>query len=357
MGLKEEEDFKNFSIKHKRIVILLSVLSLAVFIILISSFSFLALKDKPIINQCGDGTFLDSCSRDKPYYCEDGQLTEKASFCGCPEFLISNQEKCILESPETQKTVYLDYFLNNNRKTLRLELSEEVYNYVLDIVRYISYTPEETPLRRDFKMKKISDEVQREFVLQLVKKIQNIAPDSKLNQLRIAVSLVQNIPWKVSDKDRLFAGSKIYYSRYPYEVLYEKEGICGEKSELLSLLLKEIGYKTAIFYFPEQNHESLGISCPKFRSFKKTGYCFVETSGPSIISDSSIVYSGGIVLNSQPEVIEISSGESLPLFMKEYSDSFKLNLVRHNVLPDEFNQLIFSNLQKSYGLTESYHLS
>lgn len=357
MDSKEEEDFDNFSIKHKRIVIILSALSLAVLLILILSFSFLILEDKPLPDRCGDGTPYDSCSKDKPYYCENGQLIEKASFCGCPEFLIENQEKCILESPENKKTANFDYFFDNQKRTLRMDLSGEVYNYVIDIVRYISYTPEETPLRRDFKMKKISDEVQREFVLQLVKKIQNAAPDNKLNQLRIAVSLVQSIPWRVSEKDRLFAGSKIYYSRYPYEVLYENEGICGEKSELLSLLLKEIGYKTAIFYFPEQNHEALGISCPKFRSFKKTGYCFVETSGSSIISDSSIVYSGGIVLNSQPEVIEISEGLSLPGFMKEYSDSFKLKIVRQNFLPEGLNRAIFSNLQKTYGLTERYHLS
>ncbi len=357
MELRGEEDFKNFSVKHKKRVIILSALSLAILFILILSFSFLLLEDKPEFNHCGDETPYDSCSRDKPYYCEGGQLIEKASFCGCPEFLIPNQERCALNVPEAKKTVYFDYFFENQKKTLKLDLSEEVYNYVIDIVRYISYTPEETPLRRDFKMKKISDEVQREFILQLVKKIQNAAPDSKLNQLRIAVSLVQSIPWKVSEKDRLFAGSKIYYSRYPYEVLYENEGICGEKSELLSLLLKEIGYGSAIFYFPEQNHEALGISCPKFRSFKKTGYCFVETSGPSIISDSSIVYSGGIVLNSQPEVIEIFEGLSLPEFMKEYSDSFKLKIIRHEILPEAFNQAIFSNLQKTYGLTERYHLS
>lgn len=357
MNEEEDEKFKNFNIKYKQIVIALSALSLLVLMILILSFSFLAFKDKPLLNQCGDGTLYDSCSHDKPYYCETGQLIEKASSCGCPDFLIQNQDNCVLKNPETEKSVYFDYFFENKEKTLRLNLSEEVYKYVIDIVRYISYTPEETPLRKDFKMKKISDEIQREFVLELVKEIQNLAPDSKLNQLRIAVSLVQNIPWKVSEKDRLFAGSKIYYSRYPYEVLYENQGICGEKSELLALLLKEMGYGSAIFYFPKENHEALGIKCPVSRSFQKSGYCFVETSGPSIISDSSIVYSGGIVLESEPEVIEISEGDSLPLFIKEYFDVAKLNLIRNNLLPGKLGESVFVGLQRSYGLTESYHLS
>ena len=118
-----------------------------------------------------------------------------------------------------------------------------------------------------------------------------------------------------------------------------------------------MGYESAIFYFSKENHEALGIKCPKFRSFKKSAYCFVETSGPSIISDSSIVYSGGIILESEPEVIEISEGDSLPLFIKEYFDAFKLNLIRKKILPGKLGESVFDGLRKSYGLTENYHLS
>ena len=34
---------------------------------------------------CGDGSFYNTCSLNKPYYCEEGILIEKASICGCLE--------------------------------------------------------------------------------------------------------------------------------------------------------------------------------------------------------------------------------------------------------------------------------
>ncbi len=35
-------------------------------------------------NKCKDGTPYDQCSKDKPYYCYEGNLLKKAATCGCP---------------------------------------------------------------------------------------------------------------------------------------------------------------------------------------------------------------------------------------------------------------------------------
>lgn len=34
--------------------------------------------------KCEDGTVEGSCSKDKPYYCYNGELLKKAATCGCP---------------------------------------------------------------------------------------------------------------------------------------------------------------------------------------------------------------------------------------------------------------------------------
>ncbi|HOW36667.1 MAG TPA: hypothetical protein PLK34_00225 [Candidatus Pacearchaeota archaeon] len=356
MAKREEQDFTCLENTDKKIVLVLSILSLILIITLFSFLFLYGLKENEKLNLCGDGTPYSSCSKDKPYYCESGKLVEKSSLCGCPDFLISKQEKCVLQENSSAKENSFEYVLNGEVNSISIPVYEDIYSHVTEIDRFISYGENETPLRRDFKIKKINNDLQREFILPLVKEIQNSAP-TKLTQARISISLVQNIPWKVSEKDKLFSGSRAYYSRYPYEVIYENEGVCGEKSELLALILKELGYETAIFYFQQENHESLGIKCPLLESFKSTGYCFVETSGPSIISDSSISYAGGIVLDSNPEVIEISEGESLPFGIYEYFDKFKMAFTRTSLVPEKIRNYIFLKLQKKYGLTESYYLS
>ena len=40
----------------------------------------------------------------------------------------------------------------------------------------------------------------------------------------------------------------------------------------------------------QENHESVGIRCPLEESYKESGYCFIETTAPAIISDDSIEY-------------------------------------------------------------------
>ncbi|MCX6814227.1 MAG: matrixin family metalloprotease [Candidatus Aenigmarchaeota archaeon] len=43
---------------------------------------------------CEDGTFYETCSVSKPYYCFNGTLIEKARVCGCPEGYVLRGEGC-----------------------------------------------------------------------------------------------------------------------------------------------------------------------------------------------------------------------------------------------------------------------
>jgi len=59
-------------------------------------------------------------------------------------------------------------------------------------------------------------------------KIQNLTL-VKEDQMRIAVSLVQNIPYAESEKTFIIRNTLFNYSRYPYEVLYDGAGILRGK--------------------------------------------------------------------------------------------------------------------------------
>ncbi|MFH0971116.1 MAG: hypothetical protein V1835_00965 [Candidatus Micrarchaeota archaeon] len=45
--------------------------------------------------KCSDGTSFGTCSANKPKYCDDGILVDKASVCGCPDGKVASGERCI----------------------------------------------------------------------------------------------------------------------------------------------------------------------------------------------------------------------------------------------------------------------
>ncbi|HEA46230.1 MAG TPA: hypothetical protein ENH99_00420 [Candidatus Pacearchaeota archaeon] len=304
---------------------------------------------------CGDGTFYDSCSLTKPYYCEEGVLVEKATICGCSETegVTKSGESCVSRYQTSQKDVTLRYVLDGEESEFVLPVYGGMQNYLSGVSRSISYNKGEEPFRADFKLKSINEEQQRELLVPLVKKIQEISSDED-DQVRIAMSIVQNIPYGFSNRDIILGGASVNYSRYPYEVLYENEGICGEKSALLAFILREMGYGTAFFYYAQENHESVGIKCPVEQSVDGSGYCFIETTGPSIITDDSIEYVGGITLESDPEIILISRGASIGEGWEEYEDADSLGKLRKRKFPI-IGDWKLNKLNDKYNLVTEYN--
>jgi len=341
------------------------ILTLFVVVLLIlfsGGFGLVDFMDKNIFqskeNICGDGTLYNACSYAKPYFCLNGKLIDLASKCGCPNNFVKKGDFCVSPYQKNSKTVLLKYTLDGENYIMDFIVYGNFADYVSKVPRSIYSTGGYNSSRLDFKLKAINEEEQRKFLLPLVIKIENITND-KEDQARIAISLVQNIPFGASNKTLFFGSSKLNYSRYPYEVLYDMEGICGERTDLLAFLLREIGYGTASFYYPTYNHEALGIKCPMKESFIKSGYCFVETTGPSIITDSEISYVGVGKLSSSPEVYPISGGVSLENGMVEYSDASKLigirNFIEKHGWLGPLREITFKKLKKKYGLVDEYN--
>lgn len=357
-GLKENlyEFFHESSVK-KYVFVSLSII--LIFILLTASL-MLVLKKNPEkisreIPKCGDGTLYGTCSLKKPYYCSSGILEERATLCGCPDNLAKKDEFCPSQYEKNQRDIKLNYILKGEEKEINFTIYDGVAEYVSEIPEIISYSNGEIASRTDFKLKNINEKIQRQSLVPLVVKIQNLA-ETEEDQIRIAVSIVQNIEWGGSDKTFKFQGFEINHSRYLYEVLNDSRGLCGEKSELLAFLLKEMGYGTAIFYNQEENHESLGIKCPLEKSWYSSGYCFIETSGPSVITDTSIAYIGGLKLQSEPEILVISDGKSLRENLYEYKDAKDLMDIRAGNFRGILKLWKLNGLEKKYGLLKKYNL-
>ncbi len=347
--------------KYFLIPVLVFLIIIVAGAIVISLFSYAdKAQDNKKLPTCGDGSFYNTCSLIEPYYCVEGILVEKASICGCKEGYLKQGNICLSVFHTSQKEITLRYVLDGKTKYVSYTVYGGLNRFLQNQSRDISYDKGEKAFRVDFKLEKINEPNQRDLILPLVVKIQNLARD-KETQARIAISLVQNIPFGASNKEiNLTDDFSVRYSRYPYEVLSNREGVCGEKSELLALLLKELSYGVSLFYFHDENHEAVGVSCPVRNSFNKTGYCFVETSGPSIISDNEIEYAGGIKLRSSPELMLIFNGISLSKDMAEYDDADAFKKIRKKLAEGDWltekEKTTLESLDKKYGLVDVYRV-
>jgi hypothetical protein len=267
---------------------------------------------------CGDGTKSGQCAAVQPYFCYNGDLIEWATVCGCYNNSVADGEKCVSAYQTNPKEVKLKYILRGREKSIDFLAYGGMADYFGELSPFMNNNGKNVS-RVDFALRNINNSEQRELLLPLVIAIQNEAKD-KTEQARIAVSLVQNIPYGQSSKRPIIKGL-LNYSRYPYEVLYDNEGVCGEKSELLAFILRELGYKTGIFYYEAENHEAVGIGCSSKNDLENTGYCFVETTASAIISDDEIYYAGIGQLASVPELMKISEGNSLRPLLLEYYEA------------------------------------
>lgn len=130
--------------------------------------------------------------------------------------------------------------------------------------------------------KQINEFVSQSQLSQISNRFKSL-PISEENKVRSIANMVQQIDYFIEHD-----ASEINGELYPYQVLYIGIGVCGEKSNLLINLLKNMGYKTAYIYLPNINHAAVGIGCSGAYEFHNSGYCYIESTGPNIISDFNI---------------------------------------------------------------------
>jgi len=254
---------------------------------------------------CSDGTRLNECSEKKPLFCSKGILKELPSLCGCPEGFLLRDDECYslynyTNYPEFHEFMFTRNLKIGSREKINFTTYKEVNDYLAGLPRNIWYYPdkEPEPTEKDFVLKNIDDDIQAEFLYPLVEKIEELSSD-KDEQARIAISIVQMIPYDYSS---------IINNKYAYEVLHTNKGVCGEKSELIIYLLRELGFGTAYMFFEEEKHAAAGIKCPIEYSYKNCGYCFIEATESSLIGQSNNQYVDIGRLSYNPIIYQISDG-------------------------------------------------
>jgi hypothetical protein len=247
------------------------------------------------------------------------------------------------------KKVNYEYVFHGNHYNISYTVYGGMNDYLKGLPRYILYRMDKSqPTDIDFIMKDLDNKEQKPFIDPLVKEIENITP-YKDDQVRIAVSLVQNIDY---DSEGLRTGD--LKGKYPYEVLYTGCGVCSEKSELLAYILREMGYGVVMFRFEAEKHDAVGIKCPDQYSYRNTGYCFVESTSPSIITYSSgdylVIGNSTTKLTSMPKKLKICNGDSFDGVSEEYNDAQTWDSIGTGKVLDEETYNKWLSLVSKYGI-------
>jgi hypothetical protein len=168
------------------------------------------------------------------------------------------------------------YYLDGVKKDINILVYGRYNDY---FKKFPNWYSNPTISREEYITDIINNSLQQRELLQIVNHFNSLNVPDK-NKVRALVSFVQNIDY--------FAGKDIRstnWEMYPYQVVYSGIGVCGEKSMLLILLLKEMGYKTAYISIHDMSHGAVGIGCQSEFSYKNSEYCYIESTSPNIISD------------------------------------------------------------------------
>lgn len=238
----------------------------------------------------------------------------------------------------------LNYVLNGKKKSINVTVDSSTYNYIYNIPRVACPTCA-TLAERDRVI--ITEATQKAALQPLVAAIQ-AATKKPDDQARIAISLVQKIPYDWDKFDLIEAGHSTHL-RYPYESIYDNLQICSESSYLIAFLLAELGYASGVFVFPDASYDTAAIKCPAKYSYKNTGYCFIEATGREIVTYDTMAnrYSGDYIF----EELTPNGREFSP--KQDYKDARNYKKYRDKLLTGKLKKKSrkrYNKLVKKYGL-------
>ena len=249
------------------------------------------------------------------------------------------------------KTMQYNYTLRGVSSEITFTVYGGMYDYLVsheDSSVYNEQQSSQEEIDQTVILRYVNESVEQGQLSNLANSIEQITPNQD-DQARIAVSLVQNIPYDLNS----FEANNIPW-KYPYEVLYSDTGVCEQKSILLVCLLRDLGYGCSILEFPLQNHAAVGIACPMQYAYY-SGYAFVETDQPNIITYYYGNYTGNSTLPSSPGyVIVIQDGKFMNSMSEEYQDAQTfLSLEKMGSVLDQSHYAQWQAIVTKYGLPTS----
>ena len=139
-----------------------------------------------------------------------------------------------------------------------------------------------------------------EVLKYLVAELTNLAKQKKVSPLEMVVAYVQGAIQYDHQKAKKY---KQAFLQYPYETAFYSQGVCSDKSVLLTKMLNIMDYNTVFFEFPNADHIAVGVRVPSGYGNFGTNYSFIETTNYNDIGVVPDSYVQGIQLTEKPFLI------------------------------------------------------
>lgn len=182
---------------------------------------------------------------------------------------------------ETEKTYQWNY--GGKSYTVSLVLYSSIYDFYKSQPKTYTYFNElPKNWEEEYYGMFINGKRDDAYISELVDSIVSQGKKNGLTQdqlVELVLAFVQSVPYDDQKAANILAHVGNETMNYPYKVLFENSGVCSDKSFLATVLLRKLGYGTALFVFENENHMAVGIQCPQEYSDYDSGYCFAETTG------------------------------------------------------------------------------
>lgn len=228
--------------------------------------------------------------------------------------VISNPEPTV-DFETAPKSQSFPYYFNNYRKTLSFTTYGGLNDYFATEDHSYRYDPD-----KEVFLELLQNNYQDEYLDPFIQKIKGLS-SSRDEQAKIAISLVQHIPYNWA---ALSSVSSDFL--YPYETVHRNRGVCCDKSILLAYLLDKLGFDAVLFEWPG-SHMAVGVRCHERYDYDNTGYAFIETTRPTIITYIPDEYIGGFRISTPPHIIQVNDGGVGLEVSQEYADAQELKRI------------------------------
>ena len=246
-----------------------------------------------------------------------------------------------ITTPATEFYRYVPYTYDGNRTVIMVTLNTTIYDKFKLKDNQCQVTLEACY------HKFVDENTQKEYLEPLVRDIKYKSENTDIQALH-AIRFVQSLPYN----DTSYRNDPSIW-HYPYQTLYNDGGVCSDKSELLVYLLRELGFATVIFHFPEEDHAAVGIKTNRTLGYAGTEYSFIETTVPSMIGYSNMSYNNGTMkLHTIPDVITMTTGTTMGKYAnEEFNDAMEMNrLDQLTGEIDKANYTIWKRITNKYGM-------
>jgi hypothetical protein len=171
--------------------------------------------------------------------------------------------------------------------------------------------------------KLLYNEIQDTYMSDLISRIKTTYGSDE-NRAKMIISMVQKMPYDTTNYER-----DRYDWHYPYETVHIGGGVCSDKSILMAYLLFKLDFDVVIFEFDDERHSAVGIRCDPEYDYMDTGYAYVETTRPSIVT-RILPLEDNIIIHTYPRIADAGSGYKKLNVKEYYDDSQKLDsIVEH----------------------------